>query len=375
MSQVLKKRKTILLFGLSITCVLMNIYVYTFKSKTKVGNIIGNIFDFKQTILPYYKYNGKITSATIINIIIGLNVTLREPYTTLSTSELGNASRVDAKCTTNQYNFVYKIVPKVDCSNSELVICVDGSRNNNYTRQAIRKTWGSYANVSSNKAALIFFLGSEHPSTNGSQSVQHYIDKEAELYGDILQEDYIDDYKNLTFKTLSILKWVTSRCPGSEFVLKADDDMYVNVHLLVQNLNNISQTKGKDYPFVFGFVINNIIPHRNPSSKWYTSEFEYKENTYPRFTSGTAYAMTTSAAKRLYKASFQVPFFWLEDVYITGLCARKANVEVIHSNLFSNEKRYPSGCTFQSTISGHWYTDTEMERIYTELLSPTSRCL
>ncbi|KAK0066770.1 beta-1 3-galactosyltransferase 5 [Biomphalaria pfeifferi] len=375
MSQVLKKRKTILLLGLAIACVLMNIYFYTFKSKSKVGSIIGNIYDFKQTILPDYKYNGKITSATIINIVTGLNVTLRESYTTQLYFKLRNASRVEAKDTLNQYNFVYKIVPIVDCSNSELVICVDGSRSNNHTRQTIRKTWGSYANVSSNKAALIFFLGSEHTSTNGSQSVQNYIDKEADLYGDILQEDYIDHYKNLTFKTLSILKWVTSRCPGSQFVLKADDDMFINVPLLVQNLNNISQTKGKDYPFVFGFVINNIIPHRNPSSKWYTSEIEYKENTYPRFTSGTAYAMTTSAAKRLYTASFQVPFFWLEDVYVTGLCARKANVEIIHSNLFTNEKRNPTGCTFKSTISGHWYTDTEMERIHTELFSPTSKCL
>ncbi|KAI8780001.1 beta-1,3-galactosyltransferase 5 [Biomphalaria glabrata] len=373
MSQVLKKRKTILLFGLSITCVLMNMYVYTFKSNTKFGNI----FDFKQTILTEYKHKGKISSANITNTIAGL-VTLREPYTTFLVSELGktsrNTSRVEATYTTFRYNFMYKIVPTVDCSNLDLVICVVGKRNKNRTRQTIRKTWGSYANVSSNKAALIFFLGSEHPSTNDSQSVQHYIDKEAELYGDILQEDYIDHYKNLTFKTLSILKWVTSRCPGSELVLKADDDMYVNVPLLVQNLKNISQTKGKGYPFVVGYAFHNFRPIEEPESKWYAPESQYKEKTYPTFTSGTAYAMTTSAAKRLYKASFQVPFFRLEDVYITGLCAKKANVEVIHNNLFFNVKRNPTGCSFKNTISGHRYRRAEMERIHQQLYNITIKC-
>ncbi|XP_013066884.2 beta-1,3-galactosyltransferase 5-like [Biomphalaria glabrata] len=381
MFQVFKKRKAIFLLGFTTVTFLINIYAYTSTRHRNVVNIKAQSLENNGSRKQTASHNFTITinwtnvNGTIKNESVQ-NDSLRETYrpTTQLTTALVSTGHEEAKSVFNTFGFMYKIVPIVDCSTSELVICVDGSRSNNHTRQTIRKTWGSYATVSSNKAALIFFLGSEHPSTSGSQSVQHFIDKEAELYGDILQEDYIDDYKNLTFKTLSILKWVTSRCPGSQFVLKADDDMYVNVPLLVQNLNNISQTKGKGYPFVVGYVFYNPQPIRNPASKWYASESQYTEKTYPRFTSGTAYAMTTSAAKLLYKASLDVPFFWLEDVYVTGLCAKKANVEVIHNNLFFNGKRNPTGCTFQNTITGHSYTTAEMERIHQQLFNITIKC-
>ena len=32
--------------------------------------------------------------------------------------------------------------------------------------------------------------------------------------------------------------------------------------------------------------------------------------------------MTTDVAKALYNASFYVPFFWIDDLYITGLLPR-----------------------------------------------------
>ncbi|KAK0066806.1 beta-1 3-galactosyltransferase 1 [Biomphalaria pfeifferi] len=274
----------------------------------------------------------------------------------------------------NNHRFLYKIVPKVNCLDSKLVICVEISRTSNMTRQTIRQTWGSYANVSSNNSTLIFFLGSEHPSTNGSQSVQQFIDKEAELYGDILQEDYVDDYKNLSLKSVSILKWVSLKCPESHFLLKVDDDMYVNVPVLVQTLDDLSKSKGKEYPFIVGYAVQGTGPIRNPNSKWYASISEYKGNSYPRYASGVSYAMTTSAAKLLYNASLQVPVFWLEDVYVTGILAEKVKVEVIHNPLINIGKHEVSGCHFRNKISGHHYSASDMESIYKELYNTTIKC-
>ena len=45
-----------------------------------------------------------------------------------------------------------------------------------------------------------------------------------------------DTYHNLTLKTIMGLKWTSIFCSQARFVLKTDDDIYVNVELLSQSL-------------------------------------------------------------------------------------------------------------------------------------------
>lgn len=44
--------------------------------------------------------------------------------------------------------------------------------------------------------------------------LQLRIVNESEVYGDIIQENFIDSYNNLTLKTIMMLKWVTNNCDG-----------------------------------------------------------------------------------------------------------------------------------------------------------------
>ncbi|XP_052902643.1 uncharacterized protein LOC128310129 isoform X2 [Anopheles moucheti] len=46
--------------------------------------------------------------------------------------------------------------------------------------------------------------------------LQLRIVNESEVYGDIIQESFIDSYNNLTLKTIMMLKWVTNNCDGKE---------------------------------------------------------------------------------------------------------------------------------------------------------------
>ena len=64
--------------------------------------------------------------------------------------------------------------------------------------------------------------------------MQMQVSNESHEYGDIVQEDFIDTYANLTVKTLMLLKWFTENCADTQYVMKTDDDMYINLVKLLQ---------------------------------------------------------------------------------------------------------------------------------------------
>ncbi|XP_059157869.1 beta-1,3-galactosyltransferase 1-like [Physella acuta] len=251
-------------------------------------------------------------------------------------------------------------------------------------RTVIRKTWGDNAWLSRNNVTLLFFIGrarggstdnrTSENRTSVNEKTQRLIEKEAILYRDIVQESYIDSYGNLSYKSLSIIKWVTTSCPHAKYILKADTDMYINIPLLVQTLKAHTDPNVKFNTFIMGQALPNSQPFRDPLSKWYVPYSRFNGSVYPNFVSGTAYALTTPAAKLLYEASMRVPFFWLEDVYLTGFCAVLANVTIIHSPLFSLYKLSTSGCAFRSMISGHEYSTSELETIHRELTNSSLVC-
>ena len=54
-----------------------------------------------------------------------------------------------------------------------------------------------------------------------------------------MQGHFIDNYFNLTLKTISMMKWISDYCYKVKYVLKVDDDMFVNM----QNLTDFSETR------------------------------------------------------------------------------------------------------------------------------------
>lgn len=63
---------------------------------------------------------------------------------------------------------------------------------------------------------LIFLLGQTEKAFLADEEyedqIQNQINAEAESYGDILQEGFLDTYNNLTLKSIMLLKWVTNNC-------------------------------------------------------------------------------------------------------------------------------------------------------------------
>ena len=82
-------------------------------------------------------------------------------------------------------------------------------------------------------AKLIFLLGT---TSTPDPELEGRIAEETALQGDLVREDFLDTYQNLTLKTLAGVKWAGQFCGQAEFVMKTDDDMYVNVGEVMEYL-------------------------------------------------------------------------------------------------------------------------------------------
>ena len=60
--------------------------------------------------------------------------------------------------------------------------------------------------------------------------MQKKIYKESEKYEDIIQGDFNDTYHNLSYKAVMGNVWVSEFCEQAEFVVKADDDQFIDLY-------------------------------------------------------------------------------------------------------------------------------------------------
>ena len=150
-------------------------------------------------------------------------------------------------------------------------------------RQTIRDSWASDT-ASLPKTKVIFLLGTIGNLTN---DLQTNVTRESDVHDDILQEDFIDSYANLTVKSLMLLKWFSKSCKNVPYVLKTDDDVYINL----KNLHALV-TKNKKSNLLMGTLICGATPIRDPYNKWFSPKYMYGKKRYPNYLSGTAYLMS-----------------------------------------------------------------------------------
>uniref|UniRef100_A0A182XAH5 Hexosyltransferase n=1 Tax=Anopheles quadriannulatus TaxID=34691 RepID=A0A182XAH5_ANOQN len=224
------------------------------------------------------------------------------------------------------------------------------------------------------------------PGNEQVDELQLRLVNESEVYGDIIQESFIDSYNNLTLKTIMMLKWVTNNCDGKvKFIMKCDDDTFVNVpnllHVLLggtvplykaaisfYDTNTVAVKSPKNRLTVgrhllTGFLFCEAKPIGDTSSKWYSPTYMYDKDVYPNYLSGTAYLMNLETARLLYRASLSTPIFHLEDVYLTGIVADRVKVRRRHHPLFFYSYTKDL-CALRGMISQHQLQASELRTAY-----------
>ncbi|GLH01495.1 Beta-1,3-galactosyltransferase brn, partial [Gryllus bimaculatus] len=151
------------------------------------------------------------------------------------------------------------------------------------------------------------------PST--TRATQRALDRENQLHGDLVQGSFRDSYRNMTYKHVMTLKWAAYHCPGALYVLKTDDDVFVNSPELLRFLARELSPWGARR-----LILCVALPYSYVKRSWRSNRL------YPPFCVGWAVLYSPDAVFLLYREAQRVPYFWIDDVHVTGTLAARVNL-------------------------------------------------
>lgn len=245
----------------------------------------------------------------------------------------------------------------------KLLVLITSSLDHGEMRMAIRQTWGHFGQRKD--IGVAFVLGSSL-----SNEMNEAIATEMNMYGDIIQAKFIDVYDNLTLKTVSMFEWVDNYCSLVPFLLKTDDDMFINIPKL---LSVTEKYKGAERT-VFGRLAKKWKPIRKSSSKYYVSINLYPKTFFPDFTTGPAYLVSNDAIHDLYTNALNATYLKLEDVFMTGVVAQSIGIKRVHINEFYNKRIPYNVCNVRKAVSIHMVKYHEQFILWEKLHDTRVRC-
>lgn len=174
-----------------------------------------------------------------------------------------------------------------------------------------------------------------------------------------------------------MLHYFSSFCPQAKYLVKVDDDVFMQIprlHTLLAGMNRSKLNRGKK--LILGNVASGWAPSHEIDSKYYISPMQFNKTVFPAFVTGPSYVISTPAIPELLALAWDHPYISLEDVFITGILAEMANVpRRLVMEFRNNAARIPAkflGCTLLRTISIHQVTPFEQKEM--TILAQNPQC-
>ncbi len=214
----------------------------------------------------------------------------------------------------NPYHYGFVINGSSICDqNTDMVVVVHSHYTFRKKRDAIRQTWGSIAKggqwpnrIITDNIKLAFIFGLHRATSPGM------LETENAIHGDIIQGNFYDSYKNMTLKSLLGLKWAFTFCPNAKYLVKSDDDMFINLPSLINILHRRKLKRS-----IMGPHCSSSLALRR--GKWALPMDTFPFRRYPPYEAGSAYVITSDIVRELFDTSQYVPSIFIDDVYITGI--------------------------------------------------------
>lgn len=176
---------------------------------------------------------------------------------------------------------------------------------------------------------LRVFLLADIPSTEKFIS-QKQIESEQLRYNDLLQGNFLEAYRNLTYKHVMGLKWASENCEKAQYIIKMDDDTVFDIYSIQNYLINLRYDPSQY--LLAGYVLYKKKVIRIKPSKWYVSTKEYELDRFPTYLSGWLYITNRKTAHELVVESESTKFFWIDDTYVSGILANHLGIRHINLN-------------------------------------------
>ncbi len=259
----------------------------------------------------------------------------------------------------------YLINPTYVCSNKDVnIVAYVNTRVDNFEkRKLIRDTWGSQKLFNQIGFRTVFIVG-----ITLDDATQFELLQESIKYNDVIQGNFIDNYDNLTLKGISALHWIERYCNTTKFVLKIDDDMFLNTFTLI-DLTNAMINKSDIHKILFCREMDRSVKR---DGKYRISWETYRFNYFPSFCGGPAYLLSYDVAAALYNESLYKPVFRLEDVHITGflresLKLRIRNAESVSAPHAMRLEHIFLGPKWDTLLSSHLEDEQQFRYVWKKL--------
>lgn len=206
------------------------------------------------------------------------------------------------------YDFTYQ-PPNNSIVNKTVLLMVQSLPN----EKDYRHTWRIANYLQSQKnVAIVFIMGKEKKSTPK------------------IEKDVLDDM-------------------FPKYMLKVDMDVLVNfknlLHLLSEDVGVLRNDfllvgrclccGGNSNTYCRRIAVNGSEYGNKTKTKWQIPSYLYNQSKYPSYLQGPGYLMSRKSAECILNHSKEIPYFPMEDIFITGFVAQKCNIKRQHSSKFS----------------------------------------
>ena len=218
-----------------------------------------------------------------------------------------------------------------------LLILVHSHPAHKERRHAIRETWGRITRNYDNTqhVSLLFVLAVSIREQDNAKA-----QSEAKLYRDVIIGNFTDTYQSLSSKSMFSLHWARTHCSKAKFILKADDDVYLNVSRLLRLLPQSYEAR----PLLMGYRYNQAPVMRD--GQWKVDFNQFAEDSFPAYCSGVAYVMSSRVLQKLLTSFSQFSqgksVLQIEDVFTTGVLANASGISCTHNEHFPSWITAPS---------------------------------
>ncbi|XP_056646478.1 beta-1,3-galactosyltransferase 6 [Diorhabda carinulata] len=304
---------------------------------------------------------------------------------------------IDRSCKIEQTDKEFNIMKNSKFKSPEVIILILSAPNNYNKRKTVRETWLKLEDNSENinkrfNYKHYFVIGTLFLPTRESKKIE----EEQLLHKDILLLPIQDSYKNLIEKIKYSFHWLDTQFNyglNFKYVLKCDDDSFVNLNKLMLELTHIENNYLKISSTMNDLKTNIISTNYQMGNKkpidlyWgyfngnarIKTKGKWKETNwiacdrYVPYALGGGYMLSKGLISYISKNMEDLKSFNSEDISVGFWLSPVANILRIHDIRFDTEWT-SRGCKNHHLIT-HNISPNEMKILYNNLLQTNQMCI